>query len=224
MTNESQIECRNTLKSLTDSNTYVLDTFDLFSSTLKDSKITALDKEAIYKAVEYGAECHKQQKRKDRLKTPYIIHPIGVANYIIEIGKCYDRDVIIAALLHDVVEDTEATLEDVEKNFGKAVMEYVSEVTDDKSLPKEERKLLQLVNAPHKSEGAAHIKLADKIYNTRDLLFEPIPDWSPERVKEYFSWSKSVVERLPDVNPPLKELFMSINESFNTGRQYMSIR
>ena len=101
-----------------------------------------------------------------------------------------------AAVLHDTVEDTDTTLDEVEENFGAHVRSVVAEVTDDKSLPKQERKRLQVVNAPHKSREAKLVKLADKLYNLRDLSISTPSGWSEGRVQEYFVWASQVVKGL----------------------------
>ena len=111
---------------------------------------------------------------------------------------------IQAALLHDTVEDTETTLDEIEEHFGQAVSKVVNEVTDDKSLPKAERKRLQVVNAPHKSHQAKLVKLADKLYNLRDLERLPPEDWSETRVQEYFIWSSKVVHGCRGTNEKLE--------------------
>ena len=111
---------------------------------------------------------------------------------------------IQAALLHDTVEDTETTLDEIEEHFGQDVREVVNEVTDDKTLAKAERKRLQVVKAPHKSHRAKLVKLADKLYNLRDLLRLTPENWSETRVQEYFVWSSNVVYGLKGTNEKLE--------------------
>ena len=111
---------------------------------------------------------------------------------------------IQAALLHDTVEDTETTLDEIEEHFGQAVRKVVNEVTDDKSLPKAERKRLQVINAPHKSHQAKLVKLADKLYNLRDLATSPPEEWSEARNQEYFVWSSEVVYGCRGTNEKLE--------------------
>ncbi|KAK1134918.1 Guanosine-3',5'-bis(diphosphate) 3'-pyrophosphohydrolase MESH1 [Melipona bicolor] len=148
----------------------------------------------IIKCVNFAAIKHKDQRRKDEQETPYINHPIGVANILSQEGNIHDPVVIIAALLHDIVEDTNTTFEEIENQFGTEVCNIVKEVTDDKSLPKAERKKLQIQNASKKSHKAKLINLADKLYNLRDLQRAIPVGWSQDRVKEYFKWSKAVVD------------------------------
>lgn len=175
-----------------------------------DGSISANDTGKIIRAIQFAANQHQNQTRKNVEKTPYIIHPMGVASHLMTTGNVRDTDIIIAGLLHDTVEDTGASLEEISREFGVAVAEYVREVTDDKSLPKAERKRLQIVNAPHKSPGAAMVKLADKHYNLSDMLVNPLigedgNPWPQERTDAYFSWAKQVVNALPPVNPALKQ-------------------
>lgn len=148
----------------------------------------------IIKCVNFAAIKHKDQRRKDEQETPYINHPIGVANILSQEGNIHDPVVIIAALLHDIIEDTNTTFEEIENQFGTEVCNIVKEVTDDKSLPKAERKKLQIQNASKKSHKAKLINLADKLYNLRDLQRAIPVGWSQDRVKEYFKWSKAVVD------------------------------
>ncbi|CAK9820758.1 Guanosine-3',5'-bis(diphosphate) 3'-pyrophosphohydrolase MESH1 [Anthophora plagiata] len=148
----------------------------------------------IIKCVNFAAIKHKDQRRKDEEETPYINHPIGVANILIQEGQIYDPATIVAALLHDTVEDTETTFEEIENIFGTEVCNIVKEVTDDKSLPKLQRKKLQIENAPKKSHKAKLITLADKLYNLRDLQRAIPIGWSQDRIKDYFKWSKAVID------------------------------
>jgi guanosine-3',5'-bis(diphosphate) 3'-pyrophosphohydrolase len=115
--------------------------------------------------------------------------------------------VVMAALLHDTIEDVGVTREEIAQRFGADVADLVVEVTDDKSLPKKERKRLQIVNAPKKSVRAQLIKLADKISNLRSILASPPEDWDLRRRTEYFEWAKRVVDALSAPNPMLRELF-----------------
>lgn len=168
---------------------------------------TTFDKEIVLieDTLYFAAQKHRFQTRKDLNKTPYISHPMEVATQLITLGQVRDPDIIIAALLHDTVEDTDATFEEIKTGFGERVEGFLREVTDDKSLPKAERKRLQIENASHKSAGAAQIKLADKLCNLTDLLNSPPPDWDQERIDAYFTWAKKVVDQLPSVNRPLKQ-------------------
>ncbi|MFP5212781.1 MAG: HD domain-containing protein [Acidobacteriota bacterium] len=145
-------------------------------------------------ALKFAAEKHRDQRRKDVGHTPYINHPIEVAEMLWKLGEVRDMDVIIAALLHDIIEDTETEPEEISEEFGERVLSLVLEVTDDKRLPKEVRKSLQIERAPEASLGAKAIKLADKICNVRDVAASPPKGWSTERRVEYLDWTEKVVQ------------------------------
>ncbi len=165
------------------------------------------DIQAVLAAAQFAAEKHAAQKRKGAAGEPYVNHLIEVANLVARALAEPDPNLIAAALLHDVVEDTGVTAEELRERFGQDVTGLVLEVTDDKSLPKEERKRLQVVNAPKKSVRAQVIKLADKVSNLRSLLSSPPPSWSTQRKREYFLWAEQVVAGLSAPNPILKEEF-----------------
>ncbi|KAK2107513.1 Guanosine-3',5'-bis(diphosphate) 3'-pyrophosphohydrolase MESH1 [Saguinus oedipus] len=159
----------------------------------------------LLEAADFAARKHRQQRRKDPEGTPYINHPIGVARILTHEAGITDIAVLQAALLHDTVEDTDTTLDEVELHFGAQVRCLVEEVTDDKTLPKLERKRLQVEQAPHSSPGAKLVKLADKLYNLRDLNRCTPEGWSEHRVQEYFEWAAQVVKGLQGTNQQLEE-------------------
>ncbi len=159
-------------------------------------------------AVMFAAERHRNQRRKDAEASPYINHPIALAHLLATVGEVDDLDVLRAAILHDTVEDTETSEVELRHRFGDTVAAIVMEVTDDKSLPKQRRKELQVEHAPHKSSGAALVKLADKTCNLRDIAAAPPADWSTARRREYFDWAKRVVDDLPKVNAPMLAAFV----------------
>ncbi|XP_014264849.2 guanosine-3',5'-bis(diphosphate) 3'-pyrophosphohydrolase MESH1 [Maylandia zebra] len=165
----------------------------------------------LLETVQFAAEKHRNQRRKDPEGTPYINHPIGVARILSHEGGVTDIEVLQAALLHDTVEDTDTTPAELEAKFGVTVARIVQEVTDDKSLPKQERKRLQVEHAPHCSQQAKLVKLADKLYNLRDLNRCTPVGWTAERVQEYFLWAFEVVNCLKGTNlaleKKLEELF-----------------
>ncbi|KAI4496592.1 hypothetical protein M0804_000402 [Polistes exclamans] len=167
---------------------------------LSNNKLISL----IIKCTNFAAEKHRNQKRKDAAQTPYINHPIGVANILVHEGDVYDPVVILAALLHDTVEDTDTSFDEIEQEFGYTVSQVVQEVTDDKALPKAERKRLQIENAPKRSHRAKLVLLADKLYNLRDLQKSTPIGWTSERVKEYFKWAKAIVDRIRRTNSNLE--------------------
>ena len=161
----------------------------------------------LLEAIRFAADKHRNQRRKDSERSPYINHPIEVAQLLWEVGGVRDVEVLLAAILHDTVEDTDTRPEEISGRFGEKVRSFVMEVTDDKNLPKGERKLLQIVNAPHKSYGAKLIKLADKACNVRNLVTMPPKNWSLERRQEYLLWGEKVVAGLRGTNAALEEYY-----------------
>jgi guanosine-3',5'-bis(diphosphate) 3'-pyrophosphohydrolase len=161
----------------------------------------------LLRAVTFAAEKHKNQPRKNAGGTPYINHPLAVAELLANEGGVDDVTVLVAAVLHDTIEDTSTTRDELEHLFGPEVAGVVAEVTDDKSVPKAERKRRQVEHAPHLSPAAKLVKLADKISNVRDVADDPPKDWPLARRQEYFSWAKSVVDGLRGVNEPLESMF-----------------
>ncbi len=158
-------------------------------------------------AMAFAADKHKNQRRKDAQASPYINHPIALARLLAVEGAVTDVQVLIAAVLHDTVEDTDTTFQELRDRFGDEVADIVAEVTDDKQLPKQLRKDLQIEHAPHVSEDAALVKLADKTCNLRDIITSPPEDWSNERRQMYFDWARDVVHGLPRINEALREQF-----------------
>lgn len=161
----------------------------------------------VLRALDFAARRHTRQRRKGGEKAPYINHPIRVARYLGTLAGVEDPQIIAAALLHDTVEDTEATIEELRNEFGSKVAEIVAEVTDDKSLEKHTRKQRQVEHAPEASWGAAQLKIADKLCNVEDIATAPPPDWSLDRLTEYLAWSERVVAQLPNPHPALLEAY-----------------
>jgi (p)ppGpp synthase/HD superfamily hydrolase len=161
----------------------------------------------LLQAVRFAADKHRDQRRKDKEASPYINHPIGVAELLATVGGVTDLPTLQAAVLHDTVEDTGATLSELEEVFGSEVRFLVEEMTDDKSLPKDERKCLQIEHAQGMSEWAKQIKIADKICNIRDITQTPPSNWSLERKKEYLQWAAKVVEGCRGSNANLEPRF-----------------
>jgi guanosine-3',5'-bis(diphosphate) 3'-pyrophosphohydrolase len=165
---------------------------------------TEKDVALILKAVKFAADKHRHQRRRNEEGSPYINHPIDVAETLWRIGGVRDIRVLVAAVLHDTIEDTDATSQEIEAEFGAEVLALVEEVSDDKSLPKQVRKQLQIENAPHKSYGAKLIKLGDKINNIRDLSQSPPPTWSLARKQQYLNWTEQVIAGLRGTNAELE--------------------
>lgn len=158
-------------------------------------------------ALSFAAARHRDQRRKDAAASPYINHPIGVATVLWHEGAVRDPVALVAAILHDTVEDTGTTRAELEAAFGPAVAATVLEVTDDKSLPKDRRKQLQIEHAPHLSSAAKLVKLADKLCNLRDIIDHPPAAWPAERCAAYVVWTAAVVAGLRGINAPLEAAF-----------------
>jgi guanosine-3',5'-bis(diphosphate) 3'-pyrophosphohydrolase len=168
----------------------------------------------ILKSLEFAAGRHRTQFRKGADKTPYINHPIQVAELLANYAGENDPILLSAAILHDVIEDTVDTAEEKDELikqmlqiFGEQILTLVLEVTDDKSLEDAVRKQKQIEDAPHKSIKAKKLKIADKINNVRDITSNPPVGWPLQRILAYFDWAEKVVEGLRGVNKKLEELF-----------------
>ncbi len=177
---------------------------------------TEKDLSSIFTALQFCAEKHRNQRRKDAGSTPYINHPIELADLLWRIGKVRDTSVIVAALLHDIIEDTNTGPDEIASRFGEAVLSMVLEVSDDKSLPKADRKRLQIEHAAYLSEAAKLIKLADKICNVRDVADSPPKDWDSQRRREYLDWAEKVVDGIRGCNLPLEAFY---DEIMRDGRE-----
>jgi (p)ppGpp synthase/HD superfamily hydrolase len=161
----------------------------------------------LVRAWRFAADAHTDQKRKGERGEPYVNHLSEVAQLVAEATDGEDPDLVIAAVLHDTVEDTGVTAEDLRREFGARVAGLVCEVTDDKSLPKAERKQLQIDHAPTLSHGAQIIKLADKTSNVRAIVASPPKDWSAERKADYVAWGRKVVDICRPAAPKLAAQF-----------------
>jgi len=181
------------------------------------------DVSKIIFAVNFSAEKHKNQRRKNPDKIPYINHPVGVADILIEEGKIEEVDLICAAYLHDTIEDTDTTEEEITKHFGPNVASIVKELSDDKLLPQEERKRLRIVNAPTKSIAAKTVGMCDKIYNLRDLERILPNGWTEERRVQYFIWSKKVVENYYHANSNLAQILQNMFLEHKTSMEEIEL-
>jgi (p)ppGpp synthase/HD superfamily hydrolase len=167
----------------------------------------------LLKAVQFAAVKHKHQRRKGVEASPYINHPIGVAHLLADVGSITDLGVLVAAILHDTIEDTETTPDELEGQFGRRVRDIVAEMTDNKRLDKAVRKQLQVEHAPDLSPQAKAIKLADKISNVRDVLDSPPADWSLASRIEYLDWTERVVAGCRGTNDRLERYYDQVIEA-----------
>ena len=170
----------------------------------RDASLT--DTNLLLKALYFAADKHRDQRRKGAGAIPYINHPIAVAHMLSDVGGITDATTLAAAILHDTVEDTDATPEELERQFGAGVAGIVAEVTDDPTLTRAARKQAQIDHAPRLSKPAMLVKLADKVCNVTDILERP-PDWPQWRKDEYVRWAREVVEALRGTNSALESKF-----------------
>lgn len=161
----------------------------------------------LLRALEFAARKHRDQRRKGEGAAPYINHPIAVAAVLAGTGGVDDPVTLVAAVLHDTVEDTETTFAELEEEFGAEVRDVVDEVTDDKDLAKAERKRLQVEHTPSASRRAKEVKLGDKICNIRDLVHAPPRGWSLERKVDYLNWTEQVLAGCRGTNAALELLY-----------------
>jgi len=161
----------------------------------------------LFRALAFAAHKHRDQRRKDAEASPYINHPIALAEVLAGEGAVSDVEVLAAALLHDTIEDTDTSRAELEREFGARIAAMVAEVTDDKNLPKADRKRLQIEHAAGLSQGAKLVKLADKICNLRDVADRPPAQWDLARRQEYFEWAKRVIDGLRGAHPKLEAAF-----------------
>jgi (p)ppGpp synthase/HD superfamily hydrolase len=169
----------------------------------------------LLRAVSFAAYKHRDQRRKDKEASPYINHPIEVAKVLATMGGVPDLSTLVAAVLHDTVEDTDTTFSELEKAFGQDMRLLVEEMTDDKDLPKQERKRLQIEHTRQLTERARQIKIADKICNILDITNSAPANWPLERKEEYLEWAEKVVEGCRGSNANLENYF---DEVLRKGR------
>ena len=191
-------------------------------SSQMDPLFAAMD--PVLRAARFAAAKHRDQRRKNG-DIPYINHPIRVASTLWVDGEVRDGTTLAAALLHDTIEDTDTTREELEQEFGAEITSVVLEVTDDKSQSKTDRKRAQIAHGPHVTVAARHVKLADKIDNLRDLADRPPRNWTPERVQGYFCWSHDVVDSLRREGCPLCSILDSLFATLLTvdGRRVRAV-
>lgn len=174
----------------------------------------------LLKAIHFSADRHRDQRRKDISHTPYINHPIAVTRRLWDTGGVRDSITLVSAVLHDTLEDTLTTPQEIEDLFSVDVLSVVLEVTDDKSLPQNVRKQLQIEHAPQISYRAKLIKLADKTCNLYDLIYSPPRSWNFDRRKKYLLWTEKVVAGLRGTNNALEQTY---DEILIVGKQVLRI-
>ncbi len=179
----------------------------MLSAGYNKTAMAVLDLNLLMKALSFAATKHRKQLRKGAEPIPYINHPIAVAELLVCTGNIRDGETISAALLHDTVEDTPTTFEELKAEFSPTIAKLVAEVTDNKMLSREDRKRLQVEHASSLSPRARVVKLADKICNLRDVVHDPPAGWDLKRKQEYFDWAKRVVDKIRGTNRELENAF-----------------
>jgi guanosine-3',5'-bis(diphosphate) 3'-pyrophosphohydrolase len=172
----------------------------------------------LLRTLHVAADKHRDQRRKGEEASPYVNHLIEVVELLAREGSVTDLITLQAAILHDTLEDTQTTAEELEVMFGAEVRQVVEEMTDDKRLPKAERKRLQIEHAPRLSARAKVVKLADKISNILGIIQTPPAGWSLERRREYLDWSDQVVAGCRGDNDALEKLY---DETVAKGRRML---
>ncbi len=187
------------------------DSLHIVPTTLQDpaadARAGSSDVVRLIDAIAFAAKKHRSQRRKDEDASPYINHPIALAALLAGEAGIEDLAVLQAAILHDTIEDTDTTHAELVQRFGAHVADIVLAVSDDKSLEKAQRKELQVEHAAQASREVALVKLADKTCNLRDMAHAPPAGWPLARRREYFTWAKRVVDRLPPVSARLRAAF-----------------
>ncbi len=161
----------------------------------------------LVKAFAFAADKHRNHRREDRHASPYINHPADLAHELSAVAKIDDTAVLVAAILHDTLEYTDTTADELRTEFGDTIASAVVEITDDKALPEAEQKRLRILRAPKLSDAAKLIKLADLICNVRDVLNSPHPEWTWQECLEYIEWGKQVADGLRGVSHVLERKF-----------------
>lgn len=166
-----------------------------------------MDIAAVLKALHFAAEKHRVQRRKDPADTPFVNHLIDVAEILASVGRITDISVLQAAVLHDTLEDTATTPEELEQAFGSRVRHLVEELTEDMSLRRIERKQQIIDRAPHMSLEARQLKIADMVSNLRSLRLQDSPEWPLKYRKQYVDFAEKVFAGCRGINTGLDELF-----------------
>ncbi len=205
-TSEELAYTRDMLATYTEDNTSVLEMYYAIADQWETyhSEHENFPLNDLLAAVQYATIHHNGQYRKDAAHTPYIIHPIGVCRLLWEIGEIRSRNVLTAAILHDTLEDTDATEEEIEQLFGSRVLYTVQELTNDPNLSSDDNKQRQVDHAPHMSLDGQLAKLSDRLYNIQDLKDSPPPSWTQDDIDRYYSWGEKLLHALTGANTALE--------------------
>jgi HD domain len=160
----------------------------------------------LTKALAFAAEAHRNHRRKGASQEPYINHLIEVLDLVTSVEDS-DMDVLIAALLHDVLEDTRTGYDELVATFGERVARIVQENSDDMTLPKPERRRARLAGIGKKSREARLVKLADIISNLRAIVISPPAGWSNDRRLGYLESCRNLVDAGRGSNAEIERIF-----------------
>lgn len=207
----AQSKTQKMLDTIYNNNSEVQKAFNGISSYLSwnhiNKKMSAKEIQNIFEGIIFAAQAHKDQRRKNEAKTPYVTHPLRVATHLMQIGEIYDADTIIAGLLHDTAEDTTTSFEEIKNIFGENVASIVREETDDKTLSREEIKMEQERRAPHLSDAATLVKYADKYDNLTDA---PPTTWDKSRKDFYYESAEKIITALRPINYSLRTAGLNV--------------
>ncbi len=174
----------------------------------------------LLEALNFAALRHRTQRRKGKAGAPYVNHLIEVAHILASHGL-EDEHLLCAAVLHDIIEDTLTTPDDLLQRFGRRVTAIVLEVSDDENPQVWRRKLAQIENAPDMSTDAQNLRVADKISNLRGILTSPPEHWSLQRKLAYYAWAAKVVEACDRAEPSMLRTFAAIHASGSVTLEMM---
>ncbi|MEZ5314722.1 MAG: HD domain-containing protein [Chlamydiales bacterium] len=170
-------------------------------------------------AIIYSAHQHANQVRKDKESTPYIIHPLEVCNNLWEVGQVRNANILMSAILHDTLEDTLATEDEIQKYFGQRVLITVKEVTNAPNLSSDENKQCQIDHVPCMSQDARLVKLADRLANITDLNTNPPSSWTSQKIENYFTWGEKLLAALRGTNHQLETMLKKMIEDHSTSKE-----
>lgn len=162
----------------------------------------------VVRAAYFAGEKHRLQRRSDIEQTPYINHPLELAHILTEEGDIYCMDTICASLLHDTLEDTETSPEELNKHFGEIITSIVIEVSNDMTLNSQQRREYELRKVASLSNKAKLVKIADKLANIRDVSTMPPAGWTREKKQNYFDFALEIVDQVKDASPRLHQIFL----------------
>jgi guanosine-3',5'-bis(diphosphate) 3'-pyrophosphohydrolase len=162
----------------------------------------------VIRAAYFAGEKHRLQRRSDVEQTPYINHPLELAHILTEEGGINCLDTICASLLHDTLEDTDTSSDELKKHFGDVIASIVMEVSNDMTLSSQQRRVYELEKVVSLSHKAKLVKIADKLANIRDVSTMPPMGWTREKKQDYFDFALEIINQIGSVSPRLHQIFL----------------